>query len=93
MLPDAVILSLRDLVPNIIRVPRVFPPVKHRSTRDAVEDLRKGGFLIQIDEEVDAHLEMAEIQRRVYANNGPALLFTNIRGLPFPSRLEFVRVD
>lgn len=59
--------------------------MKHRSTRDAVEDLRKGGFLIQIDEEVDAHLEMAEIQRRVYANSGPALLFTNIRGCRFPA--------
>ncbi len=59
--------------------------MKHRSTRDAVEDLRKGGFLIQIDEEVDAHLEMAEIQRRVYANRGPALLFTNIRGCRFPA--------
>jgi 4-hydroxy-3-polyprenylbenzoate decarboxylase len=59
--------------------------VKHRSTRDAVEDLRKGGYLIQIDEEVDAHLEMAEIQRRVYANDGPALLFTNIRGCDFPA--------
>ena len=46
----------------------MFPTVKHRSTRDAVEDLRKGGYLIQIDEQVDAHLEMAEIQRRVYAN-------------------------
>ena len=59
--------------------------MKHRSTRDAVEDLRKGGYLIQIDEEVDAHLEMAEIQRRVYANDGPALLFTNIRGCDFPA--------
>lgn len=63
----------------------MFPTVKHRSTRDAVEDLRKGGYLIQIDEQVDAHLEMAEIQRRVYANKGPALLFTNIRDCRFPA--------
>ena len=59
--------------------------MKHRSTRDAVEDLRKGGYLIQIDEQVDAQLEMAEIQRRVYANGGPALLFTNIRDCRFPA--------
>ena len=57
--------------------------MKHRSTRDAVEDLRKDGRLIQIDDEVDPNLEMAEIQRRVYANGGPALLFTSVRGSRF----------
>ena len=65
--------------------------MKHRSTRDAVEDLRKGGYLIQIDEEVDAHLEMAEIQRRVYANQGPALLFTNLSGCRFPALSNLFR--
>jgi len=59
--------------------------VKHRSTRDATEDLRKGGYLIQIDDEVESHLEMAEIQRRVYANGGPAILFNSIRGCQFPA--------
>ena len=59
--------------------------MKHRSTRDAVEDLRKDGRLIQIDDEVDPHLEMAEIQRRVYANGGPALLFTRVGGSRFPA--------
>lgn len=58
--------------------------MKHRSTRDAVEDLRRGGFLIQCDDEVDPHLEMAEIQRRVYASGGPAVLFTRVRGCRFP---------
>ena len=59
--------------------------MKHRSTRDATEDLRKGGYLIQIDDEVESHLEMAEIQRRVYANGGPAILFNSIRGCQFPA--------
>lgn len=58
--------------------------MKHRSTRDVIEDLRAGGRMIQIDDEVDPQLEMAEIQRRVYARGGPALLFTNVRGTRFP---------
>lgn len=58
--------------------------MKHRSTRDVVEDLRRADRLIQIDDEVDPHLEMAEIQRRVYSNDGPGLLFTNVRGCKFP---------
>src|SRR6056297_118227 len=58
--------------------------MKHRSTRDAVEDLRRGGRLIECSDEVDPHLEMAEIQRRVYARGGPALLFSNVRGCRFP---------
>jgi 4-hydroxy-3-polyprenylbenzoate decarboxylase len=39
--------------------------------------------LIEITEEVDPHLEMAEIQRRVYASGGPAILFSNVRGCRF----------
>ncbi len=59
--------------------------MKHRCTRDVVEDLRRGGRLIQVDDEVDPNLEMAEIQRRVYASGGPGLLFTNVRGCGFPA--------
>lgn len=58
--------------------------MKHRSTRDAVVDLRQGGYLIECDQEVDPHLEMAEIQRRVYASGGPAVLFRRVRGCRFP---------
>jgi 4-hydroxy-3-polyprenylbenzoate decarboxylase len=58
--------------------------MKHRSTRDVVEDLRGGGRLIEISEPVDPHLEMAEIQRRVYASGGPALLFKSVIGCRFP---------
>lgn len=58
--------------------------MKHRSTSDVVRDLRSGGFLIEVSDPVDPKLEMAEIQRRVYANGGPALLFTNPVGSQFP---------
>src|SRR4051812_7852145 len=55
-----------------------------RSTRECIEDLRRGGHLAVIDDEVDARLEAAEIQRRVYLNRGPAVLFTNVKGCRFP---------
>lgn len=58
--------------------------MKHSSTRDVVNDLRAGGRLIEVTDEVDPHLEMAEIQRRVYASGGPGLLFQNVRDCRFP---------
>lgn len=56
----------------------------YRNLRQCVEDLRKHGRLIQIDETIDARLEAAEIQRRVYANGGPAILFANVKDCRFP---------
>jgi 4-hydroxy-3-polyprenylbenzoate decarboxylase len=58
--------------------------MKHRSTRDVVDDLAKGNRLIQVEEPINPHLEMAEIQRRVYSSGGPAILFTNVIGCRFP---------
>lgn len=55
----------------------------YTSLRNCVDDLRKTGQLIEIGEEVDPNLEMAEIHRRVYAANGPAILFKRIKGSPF----------
>lgn len=46
-------------------------------------DLEKHGHLLRIREEVDPHLEMAAIHLRVYAENGPALLFENVKGSRF----------
>jgi 4-hydroxy-3-polyprenylbenzoate decarboxylase len=45
-----------------------------------VIDLERHGHLVRIKEEVDPDLEMAAIHLRVYANNGPALLFENVKG-------------
>ena len=58
--------------------------MKHRSTRDVIEDLRRGGRLVEVDDAVDPNLEIAEIQRRVYASGGPAILFKNVIGCRFP---------
>ena len=55
-----------------------------RSTRQLVEDLRRHDRLIEITEPLSTHLEIAEVQRRVYARKGPAILFSNPVGSPFP---------
>ncbi len=55
----------------------------YKSTIDCVEDLERNGHLIRIKEEVDPILEMAAIQLRVFENNGPAILFENIKDCEF----------
>lgn len=52
---------------------------------DAVRDLERHGDLIRIGRPVDPNLELAEIQRRVYAASGPALFFEQVEGSPFPA--------
>jgi 4-hydroxy-3-polyprenylbenzoate decarboxylase len=54
------------------------------STRECVEALSRAGELRRIEVEIDPALEAAEIQRRVYARGGPALLFTRVKGSRFP---------
>jgi 4-hydroxy-3-polyprenylbenzoate decarboxylase len=56
----------------------------YHSTRECVTDLERHGKLLRIDAELDPHLEIAEVQRRVNARRGPALLFTNVKGCEFP---------
>lgn len=58
--------------------------VSLRSTNDFVQLLQREGELHVISDLVDPHLELAEIQRRVVAKKGPALLFTNVKGTKFP---------
>jgi UbiD family decarboxylase len=52
--------------------------------RDFLEILRREGELCTIDIPIDPYLELAEIQRRVVARQGPALLFTRVKGTHFP---------
>ena len=51
----------------------------YSSLEQCVNDLEKHGHLVRIKEEVDPHLEMAAIHLRVFENNGPALLFENVK--------------
>ncbi|HET9300891.1 MAG TPA: UbiD family decarboxylase [Candidatus Polarisedimenticolaceae bacterium] len=52
--------------------------------RSFLDRLRRDGDLAVVETEVDAHLEVAEIHRRVIAAGGPALLFTKVRGAGSP---------
>src|SRR5436305_1892014 len=56
----------------------------YRTLRECVDDLERNGHLVRIKTEVDARLEVAEIQRRVCAAGGPALLFTRVKSCRFP---------
>lgn len=54
------------------------------SIQDFVALLRKEHEVVEISTEVDPHLEVAEIHRRIIDQGGPALLFTRVKGSDFP---------
>ena len=56
----------------------------HANLRLFLDLLRRENDLVVIDAEVDPHLELAEIHRRVIAQGGPALLFKNVKGSRYP---------
>nr|WP_308737669.1 UbiD family decarboxylase domain-containing protein [Paenibacillus sp. AR247] len=58
--------------------------MSYQNLRQWLEALRKENDLKVIEAPVDPYLELAEIHRRVIDEQGPALLFTNVQGTPFP---------
>ena len=54
------------------------------SLRSLLDGLARSGHLVRLEDEIDARLEAAEIQRRVYARGGPAVYFANVKGCRFP---------
>ncbi|GIP31169.1 UbiD family decarboxylase [Paenibacillus sp. J2TS4] len=52
--------------------------------REYLQALRRENELVEISAPVDPNLELAEIHRRVISEEGPALLFTNVKGSSFP---------
>ena len=52
--------------------------------RDWLDALRSAGELHEVTAEVDPYLEIAEITDRVTKAEGPALLFTNVKGSDMP---------
>ncbi|GAB4148798.1 MAG: UbiD family decarboxylase [Planctomycetaceae bacterium] len=56
----------------------------YRTLRECLDALERTGQLLRIETEIDPHLEAAEIQRRVYEAQGPALLFTRVKNCRFP---------
>ena len=51
-------------------------------TRDFVEDLKKAGELVEIDDEVDWNYEIPAYEVISGRFDGPAFLFNNIKGIP-----------
>ncbi len=56
----------------------------YTSLQQCVADLEKYEHLVRIDTPVDAHQEIAAIQRRAFEKKAPALLFTNVKNCAFP---------
>jgi 4-hydroxy-3-polyprenylbenzoate decarboxylase len=52
--------------------------------RACIADLERTRQLVRIEPEIDPYLEAAEIQRRVYQAQGPALFFARVKGCRFP---------
>jgi 4-hydroxy-3-polyprenylbenzoate decarboxylase len=52
--------------------------------RSWIDLLRREGELVEVEAEVDAHLEVTEIVDRVVKKGGPALLFRNVKGSDHP---------
>ena len=57
----------------------------YKSLRHCLDDLERHDHLVRIADPVDPALHMAAIQRRLYAAGGPAVLFENVDGSPFPA--------
>ena len=56
----------------------------YRNLQQCLADLDRTGQLVRIDKLVDGDLEVAEIQRRVYASGGPAIYYSNVKNCRFP---------
>jgi UbiD family decarboxylase len=56
----------------------------HTNLRSFLDALRRENELIEIEAEVDPYLEIAEIHRRVIANQGPALFFKRVKNSKYP---------
>ena len=56
----------------------------YASLRDFMDRLEKSGRLVRVTAPVSPHLEMTEIQTRLLAEKGPAVLFENVVGSDMP---------
>src|SRR5437870_6136633 len=56
----------------------------YSSLRACVTDLERTRQLVRIEQEIDPYLEAAEIQRRVYLAQGPAIYYARVKGCRFP---------
>jgi len=54
------------------------------SLQEFLAVLRREQEIVEVTAEVDPHLEVAEVHRRVIERGGPALLFSRVKGSSFP---------
>jgi 4-hydroxy-3-polyprenylbenzoate decarboxylase len=57
----------------------------YRNLVECLDDLRRHRMLVEIDREIDPDLEAAAVVRRIYAAQGPAVLFRRLKGCAFPA--------
>ena len=58
--------------------------------QDFIRELRRRDLLRVVDVEVDPELEVTEIATRLVREEGPALLFTNIKGARYPLAINLL---
>jgi UbiD family decarboxylase len=58
--------------------------MRHRDLRSFVSALENAGDLVRVKEPVSPDQEITVIQHRVLPRGGPALLFENVEGSPYP---------
>ncbi|HYR67937.1 MAG TPA: UbiD family decarboxylase, partial [Reyranella sp.] len=58
----------------------------YASLRDFIARLEQCGRLVRVAAPVSPHLEMTEIQTRLLAEGGPAVLFENVVGASGPDK-------
>ncbi len=56
----------------------------YKDLREFIDRLKKEGELREIKAEVDPYLELGAVCRKVLNEKGPALLFKNVKGYPYP---------
>jgi 4-hydroxy-3-polyprenylbenzoate decarboxylase len=56
----------------------------YSSLQACVGDLERAGQLVRIEQEIDPHLEAAEVHRRVHQASGPAVFYARVKGCRFP---------
>jgi 4-hydroxybenzoate decarboxylase subunit C len=59
-----------------------FKPI--HSTKEFIDRLKEEKEVFIFDQEINVNEELAEVQRRVVAKKGPAILFTKPKGFNFP---------
>ena len=59
--------------------------MSYRDMQSCIRDLEQSGQLARVsDLEIDAHLELAAVQRRAFRAGSPALLFPRVKNCAFP---------